>query len=224
MDRSDGPGGPGAPDLVIVGGTVIDPGSGLHARRQVAIADRRIVAIEPDGPVPAARNVLDATNRLVVPGLVDLHVHVYWGVADLSVEADPTCLGRGATTVVDAGSAGANTFPGFRRSVVDASRGRILAYLNISAMGALYLVALTNLFAMLPAAPGYVGTFDAAVIFGVKAIGGTESLALSYLLLLRFMLFVPITVVGLIVLVARYGGWAALRAATRVQRTQTSRA
>jgi hypothetical protein len=93
--------------------------------------------------------------------------------------------------------------------------------LDISGMGALYLVALTNLFAMLPAAPGYVGTFDAAVVFGVKAIGGTESLALSYLLLLRFMLFVPITVVGLVVLLVRYGGWSALRSATRLQ---TSRA
>jgi glycosyltransferase 2 family protein len=89
--------------------------------------------------------------------------------------------------------------------------------LHISAMGALYLVALTNLFAMLPAAPGYVGTFDAAVVFGVKAIGGTESLALSYLILLRFILFVPITVVGLVALLTRYGGWAALRSATRLQ-------
>ena len=94
--------------------------------------------------------------------------------------------------------------------------------LDISAMGALYLVALTNLFAMLPAAPGYVGTFDAAVVFGVKAIGGTASLALSYLIVLRFMLFVPITVVGLVVMLTRYGGWSALRSATT--RLQTSRA
>jgi dihydroorotase len=127
--------GGGIHDLVIVGGTVIDPVSGLHARRQVAIAGGRIVAVEPDFGSQAARQVLDATDGIVVAGLVDLHVHVYWGVADLSVEADPTCLGRGATTVVDAGSAGANTFPGFRRFVVEASRGRILAYLNISAMG-----------------------------------------------------------------------------------------
>ena len=96
--------------------------------------------------------------------------------------------------------------------------------LDISGMGALYLVALTNLFAMLPAAPGYVGTFDAAVVFGVKAIGGTAHLALTYLLLLRFMLFVPITLVGLVVLVARYGGWSVLRTATRVQRAETSQA
>ena len=122
-------------DLLISGGTVIDPAGGTHARRDLAIADGRIVAVEPHLSASSAADVLDATGLLVVPGLVDLHVHVYWGVADLSVEADPTCLGRGVTTVVDAGSAGANTFPGFRRSVAKASRGRILAYLNISAMG-----------------------------------------------------------------------------------------
>ncbi len=89
--------------------------------------------------------------------------------------------------------------------------------LEVSGMGALYIVALTNLFAMLPAAPGYVGTFDAAVIFSVKAIGGSGSAAFSYLLLLRFVLFIPITVVGLVVLVARYGGWSRFRAATRAE-------
>ncbi len=121
--------------LVVTGGTVIDPASGLHARQDVAIGDGRIAAIGPDLGTSTAAEVLDARGLLVVPGLVDLHVHVYWGVADLSVEADPTCLGRGVTTAVDAGSAGANTFPGFRRLVVDGSRGRVLAYLNISAMG-----------------------------------------------------------------------------------------
>jgi len=122
-------------DLLISGGTVIDPASGLHARRDVAIAAGRIAAVDADLPAPASGDVIDATDLLVVPGLVDLHVHVYLGVADLSVEADPTCLGRGVTTVIDAGSAGANTFAGFRRSVVEASQGRVLAYLNISATG-----------------------------------------------------------------------------------------
>lgn len=89
--------------------------------------------------------------------------------------------------------------------------------LGIDPIDSLYIVAITNLFAMLPAAPGYVGTFDAAVLFAVKAVGGTAGLALSYLVLLRFVLFVPITLVGLVVLVARYGGWAALRAALRVE-------
>jgi dihydroorotase len=123
-------------ELLIAGGTVIDPASGLHDRRDVLIANGRIADVGPGLAVSSsADDTIDATDLLVVPGLVDLHVHVYWGVADLSVEADRTCLGRGVTTVVDAGSAGANTFPGFRRSVAEASTGRVLAYLNISATG-----------------------------------------------------------------------------------------
>jgi dihydroorotase len=122
-------------ELVLSGGTVIDPASGLHGRRDVGLAGGRIAAIEPHLSGSDAAEVLDVTDQFVVPGLVDLHVHVYPGVADLSVEADPTCLGRGVTTVVDAGSAGANTFPGFRRWVAEASRGRVLAFLNISLTG-----------------------------------------------------------------------------------------
>jgi len=122
-------------DLVLAGGTVIDPASGLHDRRDVGIAAGRIAAVEPHLSGSDAADVLDVSGRLVVPGLIDLHVHVYPGVTDLSVEADPTCLGRGVTTAVDAGSAGANTFPGFRRWVAQASRGRVLAYLNISLTG-----------------------------------------------------------------------------------------
>lgn len=122
-------------DLVIAGGTVIDPAAGMHERRDVAIADGRIAAVEPDIATSDATTVIEADGDFVVPGLVDLHVHVYPGVADLSVEPDPTCLGRGSTTVVDAGSAGANTFPGFRRWVIEPAQGRILAYLNISATG-----------------------------------------------------------------------------------------
>lgn len=124
-----------AHDLRIVGGTMLDPASGLHDRRDLAIAGGTIAAIEATLPEGDGSDTIDATDAYVVPGLIDLHVHVYPGVADLSVEADPTCLGRGVTTVVDAGSSGANTFPGFRRWVVAPSRGRILAFLNISATG-----------------------------------------------------------------------------------------
>jgi len=92
--------------------------------------------------------------------------------------------------------------------------------LDISASGAMYLVALTNFVAALPAAPGSIGTFDAAVAFGAKALGGTGAAVVSYLLLLRFILYVPITVVGLAVMVVRYGGWARLRSAARLQASQ----
>ena len=66
---------------------------------------------------------------------------------------------------------------------------------------------------MIPSGPGYAGTQDTAVIIGVKALGGTGSTALSYILMLRFVIVVPITLLGLILLVARYGGIKNLRAA-----------
>jgi uncharacterized membrane protein YbhN (UPF0104 family) len=88
--------------------------------------------------------------------------------------------------------------------------------LDISITGALYLVALTNFVAALPAAPGSIGTFDAAVAFGAKRLGATGSEAVSYLILLRFVLYVPITLVGFILLVVRYGGWSRLRSAIRL--------
>jgi glycosyltransferase 2 family protein len=92
--------------------------------------------------------------------------------------------------------------------------------LDFSVSGALYLVALTNFVAALPAAPGSIGTFDAAVAFGAKALGATGSAAVSYVILLRFVLYVPITIVGLGVLVTRYGGWSRLRSAARLEATR----
>jgi uncharacterized protein (TIRG00374 family) len=89
--------------------------------------------------------------------------------------------------------------------------------LDISVSGALYLVALTNFVAALPAAPGSIGTFDAAVAFGARRLGASGSAALSYLLILRFVLYVPITAVGFMVLVTRYGGWSRFRAAARLE-------
>ena len=78
-------------------------------------------------------------------------------------------------------------------------------------------VVLASFFSLIPAAPGFVGTFDAAVIFGLKAADVTGSAALSVLLLYRFVLFVPITIVGLILLLTRYGGFAMLRSAERAE-------
>ena len=76
-------------------------------------------------------------------------------------------------------------------------------------------VVLASFFSLIPAAPGFVGTFDAAVIFGLKAAKVTGSAALSVLLMYRFVAFVPITIIGLILLLTRYGGFAMLRSAER---------
>jgi dihydroorotase len=122
-------------DLVIRGGTVVDAAQGLHARQDIAIAHGRIVRVAPEIGAEPPAEVLDASGHLVTPGLIDIHVHVYPGVSHYGVDPDSTCLSRGVTTVCDAGSAGADTFEGLRRYVISVSETRVVAYLNISAIG-----------------------------------------------------------------------------------------
>jgi len=122
-------------DLVVKGGTVVDPSQGLHAPRDVALEMGKVVAVEEDIDPTHAREVVKADGLLVTPGLVDIHVHVYWGVSHYGVEPDLGCLAKGVTTAVDAGSAGADTFPGLRRYVIKVASTRLYAFLNISSMG-----------------------------------------------------------------------------------------
>jgi dihydroorotase len=116
-------------DLALEGGRILDPACGRDETATLAVADGRIVA-----PQPAVRTI-DARGLLVVPGLIDLHTHVYTGVSHYGVEADRHCLARGVTTAVDVGSAGARTFPGFRRYVIDVVRTRVLAFLHVAVQG-----------------------------------------------------------------------------------------
>src|SRR6266481_1365491 len=118
-------------DLLIKGGRVIDPSQSLSAMRDVAISGNKVAAIAAAIPDTDARIVVDARGKIVTPGLVDIHVHVYDGVAPLAIPADPNCIAKGATTVLDAGSAGAHTFPGFRR-MMNTFDTRVFALLNIS--------------------------------------------------------------------------------------------
>src|SRR5919202_6336157 len=123
-------------DLVVRGGRVLDPAQGLDATLDVGLLGPRVAAVGSDLPARGVRGeVVDAAGLIVTPGWVDLHTHVYWGVAPLGVEADTHCLARGVTTAVDAGSAGASTFPGFKRYVIDVSATRIVAMLHLSSVG-----------------------------------------------------------------------------------------
>lgn len=121
-------------DLLIQGGHVIDPAQGLSAVRDIAVSGTKIARVEPSLAASEARIVIDARKKIVTPGLVDIHVHVHDGVAPLGIPADPNCIAKGATTVVDAGSAGAHTFPSLRRIILN-SETRIYALLNISVVG-----------------------------------------------------------------------------------------
>jgi dihydroorotase len=122
-------------DTLIRGGRLIDPAAGRDDRLDVALAGGMVAAIDRDIPAGRARGVVDATGLIVTPGLIDLHTHVYWGGTSLGVDADAIALRSGTTTFVDAGSAGAGNFLGFRRHVIERSSVRILAYLNISFPG-----------------------------------------------------------------------------------------
>ena len=124
-------------DIIVKGGKVVDPFQGLHEVRDVGIVDGRVAALEQDLPADEAEAVVDASGKIVTPGLVDLHVHVYWGVAHLGIEPDPNCVAKGATTVFDAGSSGAQTFPGFKKYIIDVSATRIKAFLHVSMQGQL---------------------------------------------------------------------------------------
>jgi dihydroorotase len=125
-------------DLLVKGGTVVDPSQKLHKVCDVAFSRGKVAAVGKSIPKSQAKEVLDATGLIVTPGLVDMHTHVFWGVSHYGIDADETCLAKGVTTVVDAGSAGAATFAAFRRYDIEQKRTRIIPLLHISAQGLLF--------------------------------------------------------------------------------------
>jgi dihydroorotase len=129
-------------DLVLRNGQVLDPKNNVDAKRDVAVRDDKIAAIEPTIPSSAAKQSVDISGLYLTPGLVDMHVHVFtglrhnaWGNGDLSVPADVLAIPNGVTTVADAGSSGWRDFPDFRRRIIDYSTTRIFAFLNIAGAG-----------------------------------------------------------------------------------------
>ncbi len=122
-------------DVLIKGGRLIDPGQGIDRQADVAFANGKVEQIEDDLPPDNAKTLIDATGKIVTPGLIDLHTHVYWGGTSIGIEADSIARRAGTTTFIDAGTAGPANFLGFRRHVIEHSRARILAYLNISFAG-----------------------------------------------------------------------------------------
>lgn len=119
-------------DLVLQGGRVIDPSQGIDRVTDVAFADGKVVAVDDGLSGEVTRNV---AGRIVTPGLIDLHTHVYWGGTSLGIDAEDFARRSAVTTCVDTGSAGPGNFAGFRRHVIEPSAIRILAYLHVSFAG-----------------------------------------------------------------------------------------
>ena len=122
-------------DLLIRGGTVIDPSQSIHALNDVAVEAGKIARIAPGIPVEEAARVIDVPGKLVTPGLIDLHTHVYDGVNGNGVRADLGGVNAGVTTMVDAGSAGCDTFGGFPKHIIPNNDTEIICFLHICRTG-----------------------------------------------------------------------------------------
>jgi len=121
-------------DLILRGGRVIDPSQKLDAVVDVAFAGGKVAKIGPNLKGDGAE-VRDVAGKIVAPGLIDLHTHVYWGGTSLGIDAEDFCRLSGVTTAIDTGSAGPGNFAGFRKHVIEKSAVRILAYLHVSFAG-----------------------------------------------------------------------------------------
>jgi dihydroorotase len=129
-------------DLLLRGGHVIDPKNKISAVRDVAVANGKVAAVAARIDPAEALKVVDVSGYYVTPGLIDIHVHVYAGTGergsyagDNSVYPDGFTFRAGVTTAADAGSAGWRNFEDFKQRVIDRSKTRVLAFLNIVGHG-----------------------------------------------------------------------------------------
>jgi dihydroorotase len=122
-------------DLLLKGGTVVDPSTGVDGVRDVAVQDGKIARIAPDIASAEATRTLDVTGKIVTPGLIDLHAHVFEGVSRTGVHPDVAGVLAGVTTIVDAGSAGAATFAAFPRHVIPNCHTEVVPFLHICQTG-----------------------------------------------------------------------------------------
>ena len=124
-------------DLILAGGTVVNPATNINQKLDVGVIGDRVAAIAADLPRFGAKRVIDATGCYVTPGLIDFHVHSYWGVNPYGCDLDPLCLATGVTTTMDAGSAGPVNLLGFRKLVYEKSKTRMLGFVALAQHGVL---------------------------------------------------------------------------------------
>ena len=130
-------------DIVIKGGHVIDPKNNIDAVMDVAIKGNKIAMVAQNINEKGAGKVIDAKGLYVTPGLIDAHVHVYYGTkyvgqimdGTTSVQPDAFSFRSGVTTMIDCGSAGYRNFPKFKETIIDKSQTRVLALVNIVGEG-----------------------------------------------------------------------------------------
>jgi dihydroorotase len=122
-------------DLLLKGGSVVDPSMGLHGVHDIAVQDGKIARLAPTIPPEEATQVVDVAGHLVTPGLIDLHAHVFGGFIGNGVHPDVGGVHAGVTTIVDAGSAGCATFDGFPNHIIPRCHTEIVPFLHICQTG-----------------------------------------------------------------------------------------
>src|SRR5579859_692223 len=122
-------------DLILKGGSLIDPAQGLSGVHDIAIEQGKIARIAPEIPREEARRVIEVDGRIVTPGLIDLHAHVFEGFTRFGVNPDIAGVYAGVTTIVDAGSSGSATFEGFTRHILPHCHTEIIPFLHICQTG-----------------------------------------------------------------------------------------
>ena len=122
-------------DLIVKGGIVVDPSQNLHGISDVAIEDGKIAKIATDIPAEESKRVVEVKGKVVTPGLIDIHTHVYSGVTDNGVDPDIGGVRAGVTTMVDAGSSGCDTFAGFPTHIITNTSTEIIVFLHICRTG-----------------------------------------------------------------------------------------
>ena len=125
-------------DLLLKGGEVIDPSLDIRAKLDVAVTDGILSAVAPDIDPSSAARVINVDGNIVIPGMIDLHTHVYEGINQNGINPDLAGVRSGVTTVLDAGSAGCYTFGGFPSYVVPRAKTNIFCMLHISRVGLAY--------------------------------------------------------------------------------------
>src|SRR5256886_6205275 len=122
-------------DLLLKGGDVVDPSSGLNGPSDVAVQAGAIARIAPKIPSGEAARTIDVTGKVVAPGLIDVHAHVFEGVNRTGVNPDLAGVYAGVTTIVDAGSSGSATFAAFPRHIIPSCQTEIIPFLHICQTG-----------------------------------------------------------------------------------------
>lgn len=126
-------------DLLIKGGTVLDPAQDVHGALDVAVTGDRITEVAPNLDPRQARRVVDVSGKMVVPGLIDMHTHCYGGYMRGGAPPDLVGIHSGVTTLVDAGSSGSSTYGGFPSFLVPHSTTRLYCFLHIARGGLTFI-------------------------------------------------------------------------------------